>query len=103
VGWAAYLVPFLFVYDPPLLMQGAWWQILWAVATNCVGLWCGTIAVVGFFTRRIEPWRRAAFLCAALALLYPAGQLAGGTAANFAGLAAAAALLWHARGRAGRS
>jgi TRAP transporter 4TM/12TM fusion protein len=103
VGWAAYLVPFLFVYDPPLLMQGAWWQILWAVATNCVGLWCGTIAVVGFFTRRIEPWRRAAFLCAALALLYPAGQLAGGTAANLAGLAAAAALLWHARGRAGRS
>jgi TRAP transporter 4TM/12TM fusion protein len=97
VGWAAYLVPFLFVYDPPLLMQGAWWQILWAVATNCVGIWCGTIAVVGFFMRRIAPWQRAAFLAAGLALLYPAAKLAGGAALNLAGLAAAGGLLWHAR------
>ena len=97
VGWAAYLVPFLFVYDPPLLMQGAWWQILWALATNCLGLWCGTIAVVGFFMNRIEFWQRAAFLAAALALLYPAAKLAGGMAFNLVGLAAAGALLWHAR------
>ena len=97
MGWAAYLVPFLFVYDPPLLMQGAWWQIAWAVGTNCLGLWCGTIAVVGFFMRRIAPWQRAAFLAAALALLYPAAQLAGGMAMNLAGLAAAAILLWRAR------
>jgi len=97
VGWAAYLVPFLFVYDPPLLMQGAWWQILWALATNCLGLWCGTIAVVGFFMNRIEFWQRAAFLAAALALLYPAAKVAGGMAFNLVGLAAAGALLWHAR------
>jgi TRAP transporter 4TM/12TM fusion protein len=97
VGWAAYLVPFLFVYDPPLLMQGAWWQILWAVATNCLGLWCGTIAVVGFFMHRIELWQRAAFLAVGLALLYPAANLAGGMAFNVAGLAAAGTLLWHAR------
>ena len=100
VGWAAYLVPFLFVYDPPLLMQGAWWQVAWAVATNCLGLWCGTIAVVGFFMRRVAPWQRAAFLAAALALLYPAAELAGGMALNVAGLAAAAGLLWHARRQA---
>ena len=97
VGWASYLVPFLFVYDPPLLMQGAWWQILWALATNCLGLWCGTIAVVGFFMNRIELWQRAAFLAAALALLYPAAKLAGGIVFNLAGLAAAGVLLWHAR------
>jgi TRAP transporter 4TM/12TM fusion protein len=42
VGWAAYLVPFLFVYDPPLLMQGAWWQIVWAVATKPPPLRCST-------------------------------------------------------------
>jgi TRAP-type uncharacterized transport system fused permease subunit len=102
VGWAAYAVPFLFVYDPPLLMQGAWWQILWAVATNCVGLWCGTIAVVGFFMRRVAPWQRAAFLGAAAALLYPAAQLVGGMALNLAGLAAALTLLWQTRKRPAR-
>lgn len=99
VGWAAYVVPFLFVYDPPLLMQGAWWQVLWAVATNCLGLWCGAIAVVGHFMRRVAPWQRVAFFAAALALLYPAAKLAGGTALNLAGLAAAALLLWRARKR----
>jgi len=97
VGWAAYIVPFLFVYDPPLLMQGAWWQILWAVATSCLGIWCGTIAVVGFFMHRIVPWQRAAFLAAGLALLYPAAKFAGGAALNIAGLAAAGGLLWQAR------
>ena len=97
VGWAAYLVPFLFVYDPPLLMQGAWGQVLWALATNCLGLWCGTIAVVGFYMGRIEPWQRAAFFATGLALLYPAATLTGGAAVNLAGLAAAGTLLWHAR------
>lgn len=89
VGWAAYLVPFLFVYDPSLLMQGAWWQILWALATNCLGLWCGTIAVVGFYMQRVPAWQRLAFLAAGLALLFPAALASVGFAANLAGLAAA--------------
>ncbi len=97
IGWAAYLVPFLFVYDPPLLMQGTWWQILWAVGTNCVGLWCGTIAVVGYYVNRVAPWHRVLFLAAGLALLYPAAKLAGGHAVNLMGLAAAALLLWRGR------
>jgi TRAP transporter 4TM/12TM fusion protein len=95
IGWAAYLVPFLFVYDPPLLMQGAWWQILWAVGTNCIGLWCGTIAVVGYYMDRVPGWQRLAFLAAGLLLLYPAALLSGGMAANLAGLAGAAFLLFR--------
>lgn len=97
VGWAAYLVPFLFVYDPSLLMQGAWWQILWALATNCLGLWCGTIAVVGFYMQRVPAWQRLAFLAAGLALLFPAALASVGFAANLAGLAAAVGLLWRGR------
>ena len=53
--------------------------------------------MVGYFMSRIAPWQRAAFLAAALALLYPAAQLAGGMAINLAGLATAAMLLWRAR------
>jgi TRAP transporter 4TM/12TM fusion protein len=99
VGWAAYLVPFLFVYDPPLLMQGSAWDIAWAVLTNCLGLWCGTIAVVGFYRGCLSTWRRVAFLAAGLALLYPAAKLSYGLPVNLAAVAAALALLL-ARGRA---
>jgi len=97
IGWAAYLVPFLFVYDPPLLMQGTLAQILWAVLTNALGLWCGTIAVVGYYVSRVAPWQRVLFLAAALALLFPAAKVDGVLAVNLAGLAAAALLLWRGR------
>jgi TRAP transporter 4TM/12TM fusion protein len=99
VGWAAYLVPFLFVYDPPLLMEGSAVQVGWALLTNCIGLWCGTIAVVGFFMDRLNGLSRSAFFVCALALLFPAAEFAYGTAVNLAGLAAAVAL-FLAYGRA---
>jgi TRAP-type uncharacterized transport system fused permease subunit len=93
VGWAAYLVPFLIVYDPPLLMQGGWLEIAWSVGTNAIGLWCGTIAVVGFYMTRVAPAQRALFMAAALALLFPTGGSLAAAAINLAGLVAAALLL----------
>jgi len=99
VGWAAYLVPFLFVYDPPLLMEGSAVQVSWALLTNCIGLWCGTIAVVGYFMSRLGHAARAGFLFAGLALLFPAARIDYGLALNLAGLAAAVAL-FLAYGRA---
>jgi TRAP-type uncharacterized transport system fused permease subunit len=95
VGWAAYLVPFLFVYDPPLLMQGPVGQIAWAVLTNALGLWCGTIAVVGHYMRRVAPGHRLLFFAAALALFFPAARFESGLATNLAGLVLAAVLLWR--------
>jgi len=94
IGWASYLVPFLFVYDPPLLMAAGWATIAWAVLTNLLGLWCGTIGVVGHFMAGVSGWRRGAFVLTGLALLFPAAQVRIGLALNLAGLAAAAALLW---------
>jgi TRAP transporter 4TM/12TM fusion protein len=93
VGWAAYLVPFLFVYDPPLLMQGSWLEIAWSVGTSAVGLWCGTIAVVGHYMARVAPAQRALFMAAALALLFPTQGALGPAIVNFAGVVAAAVLL----------
>ncbi|MGH8689275.1 MAG: TRAP transporter permease [Burkholderiales bacterium] len=94
IGWASYLVPFLFVYDPPLLMVGGWAWIAWAVLTNLLGLWCGTIGVVGYYMTVVTGGRRPAFVLAGLALLFPATKVGGGLALNVAGLIAAAVLLW---------
>ena len=93
IGWASYLVPFLFVYDPPLLMAGGWGSIAWAVLTNLLGLWCGTIGVVGHYKTAISGWQRAAYVLTGLALLYPAAEVSGGLALNIAGLTVAAVLL----------
>jgi len=93
IGWASYLVPFLFVYDPPLLMNGSVAEIAWALLTNLLGLWCGTIGVVGFYMARVAPWQRALFLVTGLALLFPAATVAAGLALNLAGLAVAVPLL----------
>src|SRR3990172_8810460 len=70
IGWAAYIVPFLFVLSPSLLMEGNPLAIAWAVATAALGIWLGTIGVVGFFYRPIAaPAAKArSFPCAALRL-----------------------------------
>jgi TRAP transporter 4TM/12TM fusion protein len=89
VGWAAYLVPFLFVYSPQLLMQGALQDILWEIVTVSIGLWCGTIAAVGYCSVKLPLWQRALAVAATAALLYPGAGVWSGVILNSVGLAIA--------------
>jgi len=102
VGWIAYIVPFLIIYDPALMMIGTPAAIVWALLTNCLGVWCGTAAVVGFARGRLGPVSRIAFLVAALCLLFPGIEVTGGLIANGVGIVLAAALIaqefWRSRG-----
>jgi len=67
------LVPFSFVYVPELLLQGSAPEIAYAAARYLVGY--GALAMgiqkTEFFRGAISQWRRAAFLAAALCLLFP--------------------------------
>lgn len=56
VGWTAfaygitcYILPFMFFYGPALLMQGAWSEILLAVVSGGIGVFCIAAFVVGQF------------------------------------------------------
>ncbi len=51
LGWVAFVVPFLFVFSPALLMQGSAWEIVLAVATGMAGIVMITAASVGFLVR----------------------------------------------------
>ena len=93
IGWAAYVVPFLFVLSPSLLMQGEPIAVVWAVLTAALGIWMGTIGVVGYFLAPIAPRLRALYLAAGLCLLVPAGAFAGAIVTAIAGLVLGAALL----------
>src|SRR5262252_6216505 len=55
IGWAAYIVPFLFAVSPSLLMHGDPLTIVWAVVTAALGIWMGTVGVVGHYSGPIRP------------------------------------------------
>jgi TRAP-type uncharacterized transport system fused permease subunit len=69
IGWAAYIVPFLFVLSPPLLMQGAPLAVAGATLAAALGIWLGTLGVVGYYNAPLAPARRALLLATGLACL----------------------------------
>ncbi len=93
IGWAAYIVPFLFAVSPSLLMKGDPLTVAWAVATAAVGLWLGTIGVVGFFYRVIPPAERALFIAAGVLSLIPSDMFFGAYVTDIVGLALGAVLV----------
>jgi TRAP transporter 4TM/12TM fusion protein len=71
IGAAGFIVPFMFVYEPALLMEGEWTRILTASATagiGCVGLAAG---LHGYFIRRSAPWESVAIVAASVLLIDP--------------------------------
>jgi TRAP transporter 4TM/12TM fusion protein len=93
LGWAAYIVPFLFALSPSLLMQGSPLVIAWSVASASFGIWMGTIGVVGFFYSPVTGPRRALFIVAGLLALIPSDMFAGAYVSDIAGLALGGALI----------
>jgi TRAP transporter 4TM/12TM fusion protein len=98
IGWAAYIVPFLFVLSPSLLMHGDPVVIAWAVITAAVGIWLGTIGVVGHFYAPLPASRRALFVVAGVLALIPADMFPGAVYTDLMGLALGAVLLAHELG-----
>lgn len=47
LGWTAYIVPFLFVAWPALLLNGPWWEVAWAVGAATLGVYAVSVAFVG--------------------------------------------------------
>ena len=93
IGWAAYIVPFLFVLSPSLLMAGNPLVIAWAVLTAGLGIWMGTIGVVGYFYAPLSPGRRWLFVVAGVLTLIPADMFPGAVYTDLVGLGLGAALL----------
>jgi TRAP transporter 4TM/12TM fusion protein len=93
IGWAAYIVPFLFALSPSLLMHGAPLGIAWAVATAAFGIWLGTVGIVGFFYRAIPRLERALFVIAGVLTLIPYDMFSGAFFTDVVGLGLGGALL----------
>ncbi len=68
---AGFIVPFFFVYSPPLLFSGAWEEILLAVVTGSVGVVALAAGLEGYFIREARWWERVLFIGAAFMLIKP--------------------------------
>ena len=71
LGIAGFIIPFMFVYGPPLLFQGSWPDIIVAFVTASVGTLCLAAGVQGWLLRAAGWWERAILLVAALLLIKP--------------------------------
>jgi TRAP transporter 4TM/12TM fusion protein len=92
-GWSAFVVPFLFVLSPTLLLIGPADAVALAVVTAVLGIWLTSIAVIGFFMRPLGGAQRALFGAAGLLALIPASAFPGAVITDIAGAALGAALI----------
>jgi TRAP-type uncharacterized transport system fused permease subunit len=93
VGWSTFFIPFLFVVEPSLLMDGPWSSILWNLGRNLLGIFVGTAGMVGFAFGPLALLWRVAFCAAALAILIPPNAFPGAEWLDWIGLGAAAVFL----------
>lgn len=68
---AGFLVPFMFVYGPELLLIGTPVEIMLAFVTGLLGVIALASAGMGYARRPLRAWERAIAGCAALSLVYP--------------------------------
>jgi len=71
LGAVLFIVPFMFVYSPELLMIGSWPDILFAFARAGVGVFCLAAGLQGWLRRRATPLERALLITAGMLLVVP--------------------------------
>jgi TRAP transporter 4TM/12TM fusion protein len=77
-GWAAmraaapaYIVPFMFAYEPALLMIGDWTAIVAATASATIGVIALAAGFFGYLLAPLTAWQRGVLLVAAVLLIVP--------------------------------
>ena len=93
-GWSSYIVPFLFVYSPAILMKGSITAILIVTVSSLAGIWLICAAMTGYFTRILPLALRFAFAVAGIMLLLPHQVSSAMLYVNIAGALLGAALIY---------
>ena len=69
---AGFLIPYIFCYNPGLLMIGAsGWEVLFYASTAALGIASLSFASVGYWLRNIYWWERLILLAGAITLITP--------------------------------
>lgn len=68
---AGFILPYMFVYGPELLLVGSWSNILIAFFTSIVGVYLLAGAVQGYFLMKTHLWERIVLFMASLLFIKP--------------------------------
>jgi TRAP transporter 4TM/12TM fusion protein len=71
IALPALIVPFMFVYQPALLLQGEWIDIILATAATLAGILAVSAALVGYWRRPMSMIERVAGTLAGVLLIFP--------------------------------
>jgi TRAP-type uncharacterized transport system fused permease subunit len=64
-------VPFMFIYEPSLMLIGDWFTSLTSSISAVVGVMCLAAGLQGYMLREARWWERAVLVVAALLLIKP--------------------------------
>jgi len=71
---AAFIIPYMFVLSPELLMiDTTWYYLIWVVFTALCGMMAIGAGVIGFWQRKLNGVERIVGIVAGLLLIYPEG------------------------------
>ncbi len=71
LGLAAFIVPYMFVYGPSLLLMGGIWQILFTFISAATGIIALAGSLEGWLLKKASMWQRVLLFGAALGLIDP--------------------------------
>ena len=71
IAGTAFIIPFMFVYEPALLMIGDWSTIIWATMTAGIGVLMFSAGLHGYFITHSAYWQSALLVVAGLLLIDP--------------------------------
>ena len=71
LGIVAYMIPFMFAYNPALLLVGPVGEVVQACVTSLIGVVALSGATIGFFFGRMNPIERILMGGAGIALVFP--------------------------------
>lgn len=87
LAWPAYIVPFLFLFSPALILEGTLVKNIWALGSAILGIYMVTAGIVGYMRHTLKQWIRCLLAAGGLLALIPSDLFHGGIYTDIAGLA----------------
>lgn len=97
IGWVAYLIPFVMVLEPGLVMQAESKTVVWQAGAAVLGVWFATGAIYGYLRKPLSLLRRGMLLLAALVVILPVSPGGAGQVADVVALLVAGAIVFLPR------
>ncbi|MBP1157184.1 TRAP transporter 4TM/12TM fusion protein [Paenibacillus sp. PvR098] len=70
IGVVSFIIPFMFIFNPPLLMEGAWYEIIIASCIAIIAITAFTSAVSGFLFHPVNALNRVLLLVTGVLLIF---------------------------------